>query len=275
MIGTIFDIQRFCVHDGPGIRTTVFMKGCPLRCLWCHNPEGLRTVPEVQFFEEACIGCGRCQGQRMLSNVEKCPAEALKAAGERYDTEQLMNVVLADREFYGEDGGVTFSGGECLLQAEFVIRMLQLIKAEGITTAIDTCGYVPWSSLERTLGLCDTYLYDIKCADASLHRTYTGKSNDLILENLQKLSHAGANIWIRVPVIPGVNDSECEMRQIAQIVKDTDGIRKVTLIPYHTLGKSKYKTLGLEPGFNTDEVISQTRLIRWAELFQKQDVIVE
>lgn len=275
MTGTVFDIQRFSVHDGPGIRTTVFMKGCPLRCRWCHNPEGLRAVTEVQFFEESCIGCRRCLGQRRPKDAENCPTGALKVAGEHYDARRLLEAVLADREFYGEDGGVTFSGGECLLQAEFVTEMLRLIKAEGISTAIDTCGYVAWDAIESTLGLCDTYLYDIKCADPVLHKMYTGKSNDLILENLQRLSLAGAEIWIRVPVIPGVNDNESEMQQIARIVSNTAGVRKVTLIPYHTLGKSKYKTLGMEPGFDTENMVSQTNLRRWEALFQAHGVTVE
>ena len=275
MEGMIFDIQRFCVHDGPGIRTTVFMKGCSLRCLWCHNPEGLTLAPQVQFFRENCIGCRRCGGNRDFSAAEKCPAGALKQVGKTYAPQQLLAEVLADRDFYGIDGGVTFSGGECLLQAGFVSEMLRLIKDAGLTTAVDTCGNVPWENIRQTLGLCDTYLYDIKCADDTLHRRFAGQGNGLILENLRKLGESGANIWIRVPVIPDCNDTPEEMARIADIAAATPGVRQVTLMPYHTLGKSKYETLGLLPGYNTDKTISQTQLAEFAALFTSRGLTVE
>jgi len=275
MTGTVFDIQRFCVHDGPGIRTTVFLKGCPLRCRWCHNPEGLSREPQVQFFAEECIGCLRCGGARTLAMAETCPTGALKVVGKVYDSGQLLEKVLADRDFYGTDGGVTFSGGECLLQADFVAEMLELLKQEKISTAIDTCGFVPWESLKKTLGLCDLYLYDVKCADSQLHKKYTGQGNGRILENLRKLSDRGARIWIRIPVIPDVNDKEAEMASIAEILSSVRGIEKVTLIAYHTLGKSKYATLGLMPAFNTTKSISQTRLEEFAHLFRARHIKVD
>ena len=275
MKGTFFDIQRFSVHDGPGIRTTVFMKGCPLRCAWCHNPEGLTMAPQVQFFREACIGCKRCGGNRNLAAAEKCPAGALKQVGRAYAPQELLEEVLADRDFYGSDGGVTFSGGECLLQAEFVTEMLRLIKAQGITTAIDTCGCVPWENIQATLGLCDTYLYDIKCADDALHRRFTGWGNGLILNNLKKLGQSGANIWIRVPVIPDVNDTVEEMARVADIAASTKGAAQVTLMPYHTLGKSKYETLSLVPGYNTEKIITPAKLAEFAALFTSRGLKVE
>ncbi len=275
MTGTVFDIQRFCVHDGPGIRTTVFLKGCPLRCRWCHNPEGLSREPQVQFFAEECVGCLRCGGIRTPANAENCPSGALKVVGKVYDSRQLLEKVLADRDFYGTDGGVTFSGGECLLQADFVVEMLELLKQEKISTAIDTCGFVPWESLEKTLGLCDLYLYDVKCADSQLHKKYTGQGNGRILENLRKLSDRGARIWIRIPVIPDVNDKEAEMASIAEILSSVRGIEKVTLIAYHTLGKSKYATLGLMPAFDTTKSISQTRLEEFAHLFRARHIKVD
>lgn len=275
MEGTVFDIQRFSVHDGPGIRTTVFMKGCPLRCRWCHNPEGLAMPPQVQFFREACIGCNRCGGSKDLAAADHCPAGALKLVGKGYSPQELLEEVLADRDFYGRDGGVTFSGGECLLQFGFVAEMLGLIKAQGITTAVDTCGHVPWESIRSTLGLCDTYLYDIKCADDGLHRRYTGQGNGLILENLRKLGESGADIWIRVPVIPDFNDSIAEMERIAEIASATKGVRQVTLMPYHTLGKSKYETLGLVPGYNTDKIITPMKLAEFAALFAAKGLTVE
>ena len=275
MEGIIFDIQRFSVHDGPGIRTTVFMKGCSLRCGWCHNPEGLRMEPQVQFFEEHCIGCGRCGGSRTLENVDKCPAGAMKRVGEKVDPERLLEEVLADLDFYGNDGGVTFSGGECLLQTEFVAHMLKMLKAQGVTTAVDTCGNVPWENMEKALPYCDTWLYDIKCADPETHRRFTGSDNGRILENLERLGRTGANIWIRVPVIPDCNDDPDEMERIARIAAATPGVSRVTLMPYHTLGKSKYVTLGLVPGYDTDKMISQGRLNEFKALFTARGLTVE
>ena len=275
MTGTVFDIQRFCVHDGPGIRTTVFMKGCPLRCGWCHNPEGLSGNPQVQFFESECIGCLRCAGERTLSNAAQCPSGALKIVGETYEIPRLLEETLADRDFYGKDGGVTFSGGECLMQPGFVAEMLKRLKEEGISTAVDTCGFVPWQSIEKTLHYCDTYLYDVKCADPVLHAQYTGQRNDLILENLRRLSEHGARIWIRVPVIPDFNDREEEMDDIARILEPLSAVEKVTLIPYHTLGKSKYATLGMTAKYSTTKTITQSMLDAFARIFQSRNITVE
>lgn len=275
MDGIIFDIQRFSVHDGPGIRTTVFMKGCSLRCGWCHNPEGLRMEMQVQYFQEHCIGCGRCGGVRELENVEKCPAGALKQVGQKVTPAWLLEEALADMDFYGSDGGVTFSGGECLLQADFVAHMLKMLKDRGVTTTVDTCGNVPWENIEKALPYCDTWLYDVKCADPETHRRFTGCDNNRILENLGKLGKTGANIWIRVPVIPDCNDSLDEMECISRIAAVTPGVSRVTLMPYHTLGKSKYATLGLVPGYDTDKMISQSRLAEFKTLFAVKGLTVE
>ena len=272
MEGVVFDIQRFSVHDGPGIRTTVFLKGCPLRCGWCHNPEGLSGNTDVQFFPKECIGCRRCQGERTADAAKKCPAGALKLCGEKITAESLLEKVLQDRDFYSPDGGVTFSGGECLLQAAFVAEMLKQLKALGISTAVDTCGCVPWENIQKTLPFCDLYLYDIKCADPRLHEKHTGKGNALILRNLEKLSAAGARIWIRTPVIPGVNDTEEEMGAIAAIIARLPQAEKITLMPYHTLGKSKYETLGLTPPYETDQMISPARLEALKDVFRRKNI---
>ena len=274
MTGIIFDIQRFSVHDGPGIRTTVFMKGCPLRCRWCHNPEGLSGAPQVQFLREACIGCGRCGGARTPRAVEACPSEALKLLGAEWSAEALLEAVLADREFYEPDGGVTFSGGECLLQYRFVAHTLRLLKERGIRTAVDTCGAVPWEAIDAVLPYCDTYLYDVKAADPELHRSATGRDNVQILDNLRELSRRGADLRIRIPVIPGVNDGEDEIRAIGAILAPLS-VRSVTLIPYHTLGKSKYETLGMTPGFDTEETVTGSRLKELQELLQDLGLNVE
>lgn len=275
MTGLIFDIQRFCVHDGPGIRTTVFMKGCPLRCRWCHNPEGLEKEPQPQFFKEECIGCNRCGGKRDLKAAEKCPAGALKVCGREIDAESLLAEVLKDRDFYQGLGGVTFSGGECLLQADFVAEMLALLKREGICTAVDTCGHVPYESIAKTLENCDLYLFDVKCADPVLHKANTGAGNRLILENLRKLSAQGKRLWLRVPVIPGVNDNAEELAKIAEIAKGLRGAERVTLMPYHTLGKSKYETLGYTPAYDAPHPVTKDALDSFKALFTRMGLHVE
>ena len=274
MTGMIFDIQRFSVHDGPGIRTTVFMKGCPLRCRWCHNPEGLSVAPQVQFLQEECIGCGRCGGARTESAALGCPSGALKILGKEWAPEALLEAVLADREFYEPDGGATFSGGECLLQHRFVAHMLRLLKEQGVHTAVDTCGAVPWEAFEAVLPYCDTFLYDVKTADLDLHKRYTGQDNVQILQNLRELSRRGADLRIRIPVIPGVNDSPDEIRAIGAILAPLS-VRSVTLIPYHTLGKSKYATLGMTPGFETEKAVTGPQLRELQELLRSLGLNVE
>ena len=269
MTGTIFDIQRFCVHDGPGIRTTVFLKGCPLRCRWCHNPEGLKGEPQAQFFAMECIGCGTCGGNHTLEMVPNCPTGALRQVGIHITAEELMTEIRKDRDFYGTEGGVTVSGGECLLQADFVADVLRRCWEEGNNSAVDTCGFVPWESIQKTLGLCDTYLYDIKCADSRLHKAFTGQENERILENFRKLSAASARIWIRIPVIPGFNDNDSELHAIAALVNGMPGVEKVTLMPYHTLGKSKYETLGMEPMYYTEQIIRPAELEHFGRFFEK------
>ena len=272
MNGTIFDIQRFSVHDGPGIRTTVFLKGCPLRCAWCHNPEGLIPSPQLQYTRAECIACKRCGARNSLDDAARCPTGALKVCGESISPEALLPILLRDRSYYGSDGGVTFSGGECLAQSDFVFKCLALLKAERIHTAVDTSGYVDWEAFEKTLPYTDLYLYDVKLADAALHKQYTGVSNERILENLARLTRRGARIWIRVPVIPDVNDDDSEMSAIAQIVGQHSSIEKVTLMPYHTLGISKYETLGLKPAYETTKSVSKERLSALKALFSQKNI---
>ena len=180
-----------------------------------------------------------------------------------------MIEIRKDRDFYGMEGGVTFSGGECLLQADFVAEVMLRCREEGISTAVDTCGFVPWERIQKTLRVCDTYLYDIKCADSGLHQTFTGQPNELILENFRKLSASGARIWIRIPVIPGFNNHESEMKIMADLVNGMPGVETVTLMPYHTLGKSKYETLGMEPRYHTDQMIQPAELEHFGRLFEK------
>lgn len=272
MNGTVFDIQRFSVHDGPGIRTTVFMKGCPLRCRWCHNPEGLSMSQGLQFFKEKCIGCGRCGDRTRLADAENCPSKALSVCGRVLSEKEVFTEILKDRNFYSSSGGVTFSGGECLLQSDFVASVLSLAKSENIHTAIDTCGYVPWESIEKTLEYCDLYLYDVKCVTSDTHKAFTGVPNSLIIENLKKLSHTGKEIWIRVPVIPGFNDAVDEMTLIADLVSSLSGIKQVTLMPYHSLGESKYKTLGLTYQFDSSQKVSEDKLSFFKKIFEDRSL---
>lgn len=267
MTGTIFDIQRFSVHDGPGIRTTVFFKGCPLRCAWCHNPEGLAALPQVQFFEERCIHCGRC-GERTIFDVPNCPSGALAVCGKTVDANEVMETVLRDRLFYGNDGGMTLSGGECLQQPDFAVELLRLAKKEGLRTAVDTSGCVPWTNIERTLGYTDLYLYDVKAINSNVHRRWTGSGNELIQKNLHHLAQSAQEIWLRVPVIPDVNDNDTEMEAIASLAAALHGVTTVTLMPYHTLGKSKYPTLGLVCSYQTNKKISRQKLDEWNEMFR-------
>ena len=268
MNGTIFDIQRFSVHDGPGIRTTVFMKGCPMRCRWCHNPEGLLAALQLQFFADRCIGCGSCGTRTQLSDAQKCPAQALKICGRVVNDADVLREVMKDRTFYGEDGGVTFSGGECLLQADFVAAVLSQAKACGLHTAIDTSGCVAWGEIEKTLEYCDLYLYDVKCMDPSVHRAFTGVDNMLILENLCRLSASGKKIWIRIPVIPGFNNNDQEMDAIAACLASLPAVEQVTLMPYHMLGASKYPTLGMSYPFDPAGGLTETEMNSYHSIFR-------
>ena len=241
----VFDIQRFSVHDGPGIRTTVFFSGCSLSCRWCHNPEGLKKVPVLRFEERGCIACGRCGGSFDASAADLCPTGARHLCGGEMSVGDIMKTVSSDRDFYGEDGGVTLSGGECLLQAEAARALLTAAKEAGIHTAVDTAGNVPWEAFVRTMDVCDLYLYDIKCADPDRHRAFCGDDNTRILDNLRRLGKTEKPLWLRVPVIPGFNDTPDEMTAIAAIAAQIPNARRVTLIPYHSLGADKYRSLGM------------------------------
>ena len=274
MKGVIFDIQRFSVHDGPGIRTTVFMKGCPLRCRWCHNPEGLSRELQLQYIKSACIGCGRCGKRDSLEDAANCPAMALKVCGRSITSDEVLEEVLRDRMFYGASGGITFSGGECLVQADFVAEVLRKAKELGLHCAIDTSGCVPWEAFEKTLPFCDLYLYDVKCMDPVLHREQTGQENTRILENLQQLATRGKEIWIRVPVIPGFNNTPVEMKAIAEYVAKLPGVTQVTLMPYHTLGASKYETLGIEQPFDISLRISEAEMDSFRKIFTDNNLLL-
>ena len=261
--GTIFNIQRYSIHDGPGIRTTVFFKGCPLRCLWCQNPESQTFQPELFYNRERCTGCGRCvpacpekaieivegrsRTDRTLCKVcgacaEVCPEEARSLMGKTVSAKDVFVEVNKDAVFYERSGGgVTLSGGEPLAQPEFAIEILSLCRNAGIHTAIETCGHAPWETMERVLQVVDLVLYDLKHMDPVEHRKVTGVSNALLLENLKRIYHGSqVALAIRIPVIPGCNDTPQNMEAIVSfILKDLDASVAVHLLPYHRLGDSK------------------------------------
>lgn len=243
MKARIFEIKRFAVHDGNGIRTTVFFKGCPLKCVWCHNPESISFKPQVAFYKTKCISCGECQKQGFTA--ENCLGEARVFYGKEMTVEELMPKLLEDKDFYETSGGgVTLSGGECLCQADFCAELLKRLKETGINTAVDTCGLVPREAIDKVLPYTDTFLYDIKAIDEDVHKKCTGQSNKLILENLKYIDSCGKAIEIRIPFVPGFNDDQIE--KIAQVLSTLKKSKAVKVLPYHNYAGSKYAALGME-----------------------------
>ena len=279
LTGKIYDIQGFSVQDGPGIRTTVFLKGCPLRCPWCHSPESQGFSTELNWMSIRCLGidnCGRCLGvcpneaitagpvRQTVSGedivypdvdkskcnecgacAEVCKADALYMCGTDQTVDEVMHRLLRDKPFFDESGGgVTVSGGECLCQPKFTLELLKRCKDYGIHTAIDTTGFVKWESVEEVIPYTDLFLYDLKCMDSALHKQVIGVPNELILENARKIAGAGGRIWIRIPVIPLLNDSEGHFERYAAFLSEIrDAVEIVQLLPYHRMGVSKHDRL--------------------------------
>ena len=264
--GRIFNIEKYAIHDGPGIRTTIFFKGCPLRCWWCHNPEGQDFEPELVYREGRCIGCGECIktcSRRALSLadqrvsldrercnacgecVQVCPSEALSIAGRDISADEAIRELERDRVFYDEsEGGVTFSGGEPLLQPNFLDALLSDCSKRDIHTVLDTSGYAPFKVIERVRGRVDLFLYDIKTMNESSHRKYVGVSSKLILQNLKKLGRTGSCLAISLPVIPGINDDPENLRATGECISSLPSVEYVSLLPYHRAGIEKYRNLG-------------------------------
>lgn len=271
--GLIFDIQRFSIHDGPGIRTTVFLKGCPLHCSWCHNPESQAPTPQLLLYSERCIGCAACleacrhgvivSGPGGIVTdlahcaacgdcVEACYAEARVLAGRTMTVAQVMAEVERDAAFYEQSsGGVTFSGGEPLAQPGFLLALLRAAHRRGLHTALDTCGYAPWPVLDRVRPYVDLFLYDLKLMDDARHRAVTGVSNEVILGNVRALAAAGHRLRLRVPLIPGVNDDEANVRTLAAFAAALPGmeggleggLQGIDLLAYHPTARDKYRRL--------------------------------
>ncbi|MBR4864254.1 MAG: glycyl-radical enzyme activating protein [Oscillospiraceae bacterium] len=249
MKGSVFDIVHCSLVDGPGVRTSVFFKGCNLSCTWCHNPESHSAAPEILYYKDICTGCGACRCEKPVCDrcghcALVCPTGAKKLSGSTMAAEAVLEEVLSDKVFYGEDGGVTFSGGECMLQREFLSHCLQLCKENGIQTAVDTAGNVPWAAFEAILPYTDLFLYDVKVMDSGLHKRCTGSGNAQILDNLGKLLDAGKRVWVRVPVIPGMNDNKENFLALKSFLQQHPAPEKIELLPYHAMGETKYAALG-------------------------------
>ena len=249
MQANIFDIQRASMVDGPGVRTAVFFKGCNLRCAWCHNPEGMKPERQLLLYEARCTHCGRCKEfcQRDICTScgqceEICLSGARKAVGRSIASEELLRTVLEDKPFYRQEGGVTCSGGECMLQAEFLSEFLRMCRAEGVHTAVDTAGCVLWSSFEQVMPHANMFLYDIKCVTPMLHRQFVGADNAVILDNYRRLIESGARVWVRIPLIPGFNCDDEEMTGIRDFLM-RHRPEKIEILPYHTMGEGKYAAL--------------------------------
>ena len=273
MTGIVSGVKRMEIHDGDGIRTTVFLKGCPLRCLWCHNPESLSARPQLGAFVNKCIGCGACLEVCDAGAVsapcridftkctvcgkceEACLGEALSVFGKETSVEEIVKLAKKDLAFYEQSGGgVTLSGGECLMQAAFATELAKALKNEGISVYIDTCGYVDWSAFERILPYADKFLYDIKAYSPEVHKLCTGVTNELILENLQKLLAAGARVEVRIPLVTGYNDGEIE--KISEFLGKYP-VEKIKVLKYHPYAISRYEAFGLKNKLSPTQTTSE------------------
>jgi len=302
----VSSIQRYCLDDGPGIRTTVFLKGCPLRCLWCHNPETHKTVPELMQRSHKCTACGRCivvcpkQGRQLHLDgdipyvtvdrtqcitcgkcEEVCPAEACEICGKEMTVEEVMATVVRDRIFYKSsgEGGMTVSGGECASQPEFTLALLRAAKEKGITRAIETCGFGSSEFFREAAELDTLFLYDLKEMDSERHRELTGVPNEKIIGNLLMLMDMGARIHVRMPLIPGVNDSDEELSALADFLAEHKGRYELCqIMPYHSMGNSKASALGRD-GFYVDPELTKGDCApcrdRWIKVFKERGIDVQ
>ena len=295
--GFVFDVQRYSLHDGPGLRTSVFLKGCPLRCGWCSNPESQRSAPELVLFSATCLACGACVevcdpgGRRLVDGqliwdqticnlcgacAEICPTGATRWSGRSWTAGEVIKEVLRDAPFYEEGGGLTLTGGEPVSQPRFVEAILRLAKAECLNTALETTGNAPWEVLEMLFPYLDLWLYDVKHMDSKIHREYTGLGNELILSNLRKLAALGAPIAVRVPLIPGFNMSEDNIRKMSAFVAELGkAVRTVDLLPYHALGRAKYPTLGRSYPWQDREPPTETEVQAVAEIIRGYNLSVQ
>lgn len=267
MRAIIFDIERNSYVDGPGIRTTVFFKGCNLKCKWCHNPESQSFEKQTLFYKDKCSGCGRCKDLSVNDEDFLCFNDAKEICGKEYNVDEVLEEVMKDKVFYETSGGgVTFSGGECMLQIEFLLEILKRCKENGIHTAVDTAGNVPWENFEKIMPYTDLFLYDVKCISEEKHIYGTAVSNKRILENLKRLSQEfNGDIIIRIPIIPEFNEEE--IPHIAEFLKNIKS-KAVDLLPSHKMGEYKYDALGIKS--YTYSVLPKEKIEEYKNMFVKK-----
>lgn len=292
LLGLVFDIQRFSLHDGPGIRTTVFLKGCPLNCLWCHNPESKSFKPQVSYDQSKCVNCMECvkscssgahknvdgkhqfdfskSSQCTGSCVKACAYGALKLIGRQMSVDEVLQEVLKDALYYkNSGGGVTISGGEPLLQFDFTLQLLKKLKEHDISTCVETCGQTSKGRLHEIMPYTDLFLYDYKATGNNSHQRFTGVNNTNIISNFNYLYSSGADMILRCPLVPGVNDQPEHLKQIAQLSNDYPRLKAVEIMPYHDLGNDKSRKIGEFPALNNIPAADENKKNQWIELLKQ------
>ena len=304
VMGRVFNVQRFSIHDGPGIRTTIFLKGCPLRCLWCHNPEGMSALPSVSFLPEKCMACGECVRicehsahqfeasgtaggavthlynreacEKCGNCTEFCDSGGLEFVGRPMTVDDVMKEVNQDKPFYAKSGGgMTISGGEPLVQIDFTLALLRAAREQEIHRCVETSGFASWERFKPLLPLVDLFLYDWKETDDQRHRDFTGQSNVVILENLRSLHAVGASVQLQCPIVPGFNNRLDHFEGIAALAQSLPNLKGVQLLPYHPLGESKLKRFGLSAAADMPrQPLDATQLEHWSNWLREKGVKV-